>query len=517
MASRLLALSGGDHTTLEDWEAWVTNPANFGASANWDDPTNGGEQILRVADQQIIFTSLQALDLDALVTATNYKVTIRPNYEGGVTSVGAKVAADGIFDAGTVDKTPRLVNSGYNHQFVLDISNTSTVEWYIEGLTIRPAHHRSGSIAFPANPTRNIYVDRCIVADRTPGGASVFIGGPQPTAVGRVYVRSCLLDSSDDVAMLWNNASGVFLLGNTIRVGTPVSPFIHRSGGGQLLVHVYGNAIYYVIDGSTAFEGTNMWVPSDFVTGYNVANMSGASWTSDFSGVGNVSNSTIAGMFVSATNQYPKAGGALADAVTWSGLPPSIQAAWPDFDFFGVAIAKSGTFSAGAIYLAPSLPARVAVSAIIYTMTGEAGGTATIAAGSSATYGLDSAAAGAVAVAGASEWTLAAVGQAAGAVALDAGSAAALAYAGVTAGGMLIAGSSVALLEATGATAGALAVAAVSSLTWTIAGAMAGQNPYLLTLPPGERHYSVTLQARSYSATLAARAYTVTLPPRSYS
>jgi hypothetical protein len=47
--------SGGNHTSLEDWEAWVNDVGNFGAAANWDDPTNGGHQIVRVADQAIVF------------------------------------------------------------------------------------------------------------------------------------------------------------------------------------------------------------------------------------------------------------------------------------------------------------------------------------------------------------------------------------------------------------------------------------------------------------------------------
>ena len=354
MASRVLG-PGGDHPNLKDWEAWVTNPANFPETGNWDAATNGGEQILRVADQGILFTSLQALDLDALVTATNHKVTIRPNFEGGATAVGAKVAADGSINLATVDKNPSLYNQFYNHQYVIDISNTSNVEWHIQDITIRAGQHRTGLIRFPGNPTRHIYIDRCLLYDRSGGGEPNFNGGPVGAAAGRIHIRSCFIDCTDNThgMVVWWYASGIRLLGNTIRIWPSNTTAMTQAWnpGDQLPVDVYGNVFYLpTADGDTNFTATTISAAS-FPSNFNVSNLTGANWTSDFDGAGDVNNSTRASMFVSSTNQYPKENGALHGVVTWSGLPAVIQAVWPDKDFLGATITKSGAFSAGAIYV----------------------------------------------------------------------------------------------------------------------------------------------------------------------
>jgi hypothetical protein len=352
MASRVLATSGGDHTTLADWASWATNPANFGGAANWDDPTNGGDQILRVANSTFTFTSSQVLDLDALVTATYYKATVRPNTEGSVTYVGAKVAADGTLNLSSVDKNPRFSNSGYSHAYMVDLSSCTAVEWRFEGLAFILANHRTGCLRFASGATRHVYIDRCIFADRTGGGEPVFNGGPTGAAAGRIHLRSCVVDCLDNVngMVFWQACSGAFILGNTIRIGSGGTTFL-TGAGSQIAVKAYGNAIYHTSDGSSAFTGTGISA-ADFPTNYNVSNLTGTNWTSDFDSAGDVNNSTIANMFVSSTNQYPKSAGALHGVVSWAGLPSDVQAVWPTLDFIGNTVTQSGSFSAGAFYVA---------------------------------------------------------------------------------------------------------------------------------------------------------------------
>lgn len=359
MASRLLALSGGDHTTLADWAAWVTNPVNFGTSGNWNDPTNGGDQILRVANTAFSFGAQQALSINALVTATYYKVTIRPNTEGGVTEVGAKVAADGTLNVSSVSKTPSFGFTG-SHQVILDISGTTAVEWTIQGIGFFPGQHRMGAVRLPTSTTRNIYFDRCILVDRSGGNIACIWEGPTTAGSGRAYFRSCVIDARDSSfgGPITGNGSGTYFLGCTIQLQAGTSTAFHVTGTNVSPLYVYGCAIYAIDAGSATYSGTNASA-ANFQQNYNVSNITGAAWTDDFTGAGNVSNSPIPEMFVGAADQYPKnPAGSLLGVVNWSGLPPGVQSVWPDKDFLGTTITRSGTFSAGAICLSASTPRR---------------------------------------------------------------------------------------------------------------------------------------------------------------
>jgi hypothetical protein len=115
----------------------------------------------------------------------------------------------------------------------------------------------------------------------------------------------------------------------------------------------YGNAIVSPTDGATVQLGSDVWRGLNlWETGFNVSNINSANWLWYFNGPGDVNNSTMANMFVSTTNFYPKSNGALSNAVTWELLPKEIQDLWPDTDFLGNTIVKFGNFSAGAIYVA---------------------------------------------------------------------------------------------------------------------------------------------------------------------
>lgn len=351
MASRLLASSGGDHTTIADWEAWVTDAANFN-STDWDDTMsgNGGDQTLRFAGETFALNQ-NVIDADALATATYFKVTFRPNTEGSVVPVGQQIETDGTMNIPTLTaKTPR-VQVVENHFWSLDLTDSPNVEWHIEDLFLGADNaHRHGCIKFPTAPQKDVYLDRCFLRDNFGGGVYMISGGAATGNPGRIFVRSCALHLGDAYeSTVWNSMSGAYLLGNTIYIDGPTTGTAFLASGSQLPVYLYGNAFFKPADGSLVV-GSNI-SGSDFQTGYNISNMVGADWENDFGGIGDVSNSTRAAMFVSISDHNPLDGGSLYGAVTWSELPSGVRTAWSDTDFYGNTIVKSGRFTAGCIYI----------------------------------------------------------------------------------------------------------------------------------------------------------------------
>lgn len=388
MASRHLKASGGDHPTMADWEAWVTDPANFGGT-DWDDTTsgNGGDQILRFADE--IFTEIaNTLTVGALATATYYKVTFRPNTEGGVTSVGEKMLADGVVNLSTVTKTPSIRTQDA-HQFALDVFGSPSIEWHIEGLQIDSTAlgHRRGGVRFSNAPTRDSYLDRCFLRDMSGGGGNMIYGGDPgvfggggAANGGKIYVRACTMANSD-AFQLWWDASAAYMLGCTVRMDRDTlfdgaSEWWHT----QFDVKAYGNAFY-----SDTEPGSRIAInfsAAKFFSDYNVSNFTNTDWTTYFDGAADLNGSTRAAMFVSTTDHNPLVGGTLDGAVDWASLPADVQAAWPDTDFYGATITKSGTLTAGAIYLEGAggpAPAEVTASladeadAVVATSTAQIG------------------------------------------------------------------------------------------------------------------------------------------------
>lgn len=349
MASRLLKASGGDHTTIADWEAWVSDTANFGGT-NWDDTGgNGGDQTLRFANETFNFAS-NDIDADALVTATYFKITFRPDTENSVTSVGEKVEADGTLPIATVSKTPQVTTSS-THARVINLTSSPNAEWHIEGLHLAADNAiRRGALQVPTQPTKDVYIDRCILTDKQQGNHAVINGGGNGSHAGKIYIRSCVMYGVDTAigVTIYRLASNVYMLGCTIRHENNAT-LITGASSNQNPVKVYGCAFYEGTDGQNRIA-TNI-AAANFDSDYNVANFNGTNWTDDFAGAADVSNSTIANMFVGSADQNPKVGGSLESVVSWSGLPADVQAAWPDTDFYGNTITKSGTFSAGAIYV----------------------------------------------------------------------------------------------------------------------------------------------------------------------
>lgn len=113
-------------------------------------------------------------------------------------------------------------------------------------------------------------------------------------------------------------------------------------------------------------------------------------------------------------------------------------------------------------------------------------------------------------LAGTSAAALAAVAAStAAAVALAADTTITLAgIAGTTAGTLALAGASDATLALSGTMLATAALAASTALTLAITGVTLAVNPYVVSLPPGERSYTVTLAARAYTVTIPSRSYT---------
>lgn len=350
MNSRIVGTTG-DHASIADWEAWVTDSSNFNGG-DWDDTVsgNGGDQVVRFQDQQHANTN-NSIVCDTLATATYFKVTFRPDTENGVDPVGTTVASAGSIDmdAGT---TPSIYSS-QNHSAHLLLDGSPDVEWHIDDLCLGygTSGNRRRSIQFSSSTDFDVYIDRCWLISYPAASGRAYRYGPTGASAGRIYMRSNMI-YSDFNARMFTEMSGYYILGNTFAFDDSDDTFAYVASSGVIPSYLYGNAIFeFEGDGSTtttAWDGTG----SDFLTDYNVSNYTGAAWTGDFDGADDIDNSTRAAAFVNTTTDwYPKDAGALDGAVDYDALSAGLKAVWPTHDFLGQLIPTSGTITAGGIQL----------------------------------------------------------------------------------------------------------------------------------------------------------------------
>jgi hypothetical protein len=360
---RLIAPAGGDHTVVLDWEAFVVDTLNYNSS-DWDDGVsgNGGDQTALFSNNDFHTTSANAIDIDALSTATYYKCTMKPDLDNvSVLTAGAQLA--NVFAANTTNfhtSYPTIyprIRCSVNHDPALDLRNSTTIEWHIEDLHLSSLTHRSYTIWFNLASTKDSYVDR-IYASETSSSYPMFWGGGNDTEGGKIYVRSCFTGKGYGNTPRIIRGENIYFLGNGIMKGyQSIEMYGATSVGHQ---YIYGNYFVYNPDATVA-DATNYdttYSNSDF----NVTNAnSNTAWDLDISGTNDISGSIDANVIenniINAnTDPRPLVGGYADGRITWSNLPADVQAAWPDTDLFGNTIVKSGTLTSGPIqiYQAPA-------------------------------------------------------------------------------------------------------------------------------------------------------------------
>lgn len=338
--------STGDDADLDAWETFVTTASNFNGT-DWDDGVsgNGGDQAAELQDQAFTKGVGYIIGALSLATATNHVVTVRPV---AGTSAGADHQAVGI-DPDTL-YTPYL-SATTNHQYALSIDAATQVEWHFEDFTLTTNGSRRHCLKLPTSPSYDIYVDRCHLRKTTGGGAQITNFGP--TNGKNLYIRSCLLRNAENDRNTHSSVgNNLHVLGCTYKDSNGVggSWAVFRASA-STNINVYGCALAAAADADTR-RATDVSA-AEFKSDYNVSTYGNADWTADFDGTNDLNNKTRAGMFDGATGEvHPKASGDLDGAVTWSVLPSAIQTAWPDTDFFGQTITKSGTLTAGCVQLA---------------------------------------------------------------------------------------------------------------------------------------------------------------------